>query len=444
MQKPSKIASVLLAGLAVRLVLAPFFAHPFDVYSWYVSGESLLSGTRTLWSFLQPYSYSLFLFAFPAAAAFRFLSGITGIHPIPMASLDPRLNPGVQWNITVVPGPLFNLIVKLPLIVADVLVALLLYRLVREEMGDERAATAVSLLWFLSPLTIWVSSGWGMFDTLPTLFSVLALYLLFHKKFAYSGVSLALAIAMKYYAVVLVFPLLLLTWGRGGKRAFVESVGGTAITALLLFIPLTRETTSGFVSLVSGQSASGLHYSGLSFWTAVTLFFSGFPQTAVSAAFIIGFLGFSYLWMWARRVKVDLPFAAGCFGLSILPLLLAFRFVGENFFVWVLPFGAIMASKSGRATLLFWSLSLLGLVSALTDSLLPYYMLPMAPWIGGYLVNLIDAVAPYRVAPQGTVTGAISLGKVFLSALGISATAILALTGREWVQCMLQESDRGP
>jgi hypothetical protein len=353
-----------------------------------------------------------------------------------MSSLDPRLNPGAPWNTTVVPGLLFDLLVKLPLIASDAIVALLLYRLVKSQIRDESLATSGSLLWFLNPLTIWVSSAWGAFDTLPALFTVLALYFMFGKKFIHSGISLTLAIAMKYYAVVLTFPLLLLAWGRGGRRGLVESLGGMALVSLLLFIPLISETATNFASIAGGQTPTGLYYSGLSFWTAITLFFSGFAQTIVSGGIIVALLGASYFWMWRRRANNDLESAAAYFGLPILMLLLAFRFVGENYFIWLLPFGTILALKRTRVTLLFWSLSLLALVSALTDSLLPYYMLPMASWIGGYLVSIIEAVAPYRVAPQGVVTGAISLGKVFLSVLGVSATAIVALTGREWVRSL--------
>lgn len=425
---------MIVAGLAIRLVIAPFFAHPFDVYAWYVSGESLLNGTRSVWSFLQPYSYSFFLFVFPAAIAFRSLSGVLGSYSIQMSSLDPRLNPGAPWNITIVPGPLYDLLVKLPLIASDTIIAILLYQLVKRQLGDEKLATSVSLMWFLNPLTIWISSGWGMFDTLPALFTVLALYFIFSKRFAYSGISLAVAVAMKYYAVVLVLPLLFLAWKQGGKRGFAESLGSTALTSLLLFAPAISETTSGFASLASGPTASGLYYSGLSFWTAITLFITGVPQTIISGAIIIALLVVSYAWMWKRGSKVELKSAATYFGLPVLILLLAFKFVGENYFVWVLPFASVLALGGKRVSLLFWLLSGVALVSSLTDALLPYYLLPMAPWIGGYLVSVLQAVAPYRVAPQGSVIEALSLGKVILSALGISAAAILALTGRKWIK----------
>jgi hypothetical protein len=348
-----------------------------------------------------------------------------------MSSLDPRLNPGAPWNITVIPGPLFDMLVKLPLIASDALVALLLYRLVRNQTGNEKLANLVPLIWFLNPLTIWISSGWGTFDTLPALFTVLALYLVFDGRFALSGISLAVAIGLKYYPVVLTLPLFILALDRGGRRGLAESLGSTGLTSLLFFVPSLSDVTSGFTFLAGGQVPSGLHYSGLSFWTGITLFFPASPQTIVSAAITIMLLGVSYLWMWRRKVNVDQESGAIYFGLPILVLLLAFRFVGENYFVWLLPFGSILATTRTRISLLL-ILSLLALASALTGSFLPYYLLPVASWNGGLLVSIIEAAAPYMVAPGGTVTAAASLGKVLLSVLG-SATAILTLTGYEWV-----------
>src|ERR1017187_9480874 len=98
-----RLRDVLVLGVVVRVAIAPFFAHPFDIYSWYTVAESFLSGSQPLSSFLVPYSYSFFLFVFPAALAFSFLSGYIGSFTIPMSSLNPVLNPGTPINILVVP-----------------------------------------------------------------------------------------------------------------------------------------------------------------------------------------------------------------------------------------------------------------------------------------------------------------------------------------------------
>lgn len=203
---------------------------------------------------------------------------------------------------------------------------------------------------------------------------------------------------------------------------------------LVLSAPLLSETASSYASVVGGSASSGLSYSGLSFWTAITLFVTGINFSLISDALVVALLAIAYVWMWRRSPVFDLFSASIYFGLPILVLLAAFRFVGENYFIWVLPFAAIIASRGGHYKVLFWAMSILALVSSMTDSLLPYYVLPMAPLIGHYLVGILGSVAPYRVAAGGSVTQALSLGKLYLSAIGLLATAILALTAREWIE----------
>ncbi len=421
-------------GLIVRLIIAPFFAHPLDVYSWYTFGENALNGTRSILSYMVPYDYSFFLFVFPATLAFNFLSTYVGSFTVSMTSLSPALNPGPPWNISIVPGPLFDLLVKLPLIACDLIITLLIYNLVVKHLNDKKLAVLASALWFLNPLSIWISSGWGMFDALPALFTVLTLYLALDKKFSQSGIFLAVAIATKYYALVLVFPLLLVAWKRGGPRGLAESLGGVALAALVLFVPLVTQTTSGFASLVGGSTSSGLHYSGLSFWTTITLFFAFADQSLISDVLIVTLLAAAYTWMWQRRSSTDLFSGSVYFGLPLIVLLLAFRFVGENYFIWLLPFASLLSLKGTSAKRLYWILSLVVLVSSVTDSLLPYYMLPMASWIGGYLVGMLAAVNPYRVAASGAISEGLSIGKLFLSALGILSATVITQTGMNWIR----------
>jgi hypothetical protein len=416
---------VIISGLVIRLVLAPFFAHPFDVYVWYESGQDLLNGTKSIWSFMVPYFYSYFLFAFPAAILFRSLSEIFGSYPIPISSLNPLLNPGAPWNITVVPGLLFDLLVKLPLIASDTIIATLLYRVVMRCSASERMATSASLAWFLNPLVIWVSSGWGTFDTLPTLFTVLSLYFILEKRFAYSGLALIVAIAMKYYAIVLVIPLLLIAWKEGNRNGIVKLLSSMAIASLVLFAPFFSGVTLG-LSQVVGTSQSGLSYSGLSFWSAITLFISVSNQSILSAGLIAVFLAVAYYWMARRRPNGPYSYVI-YFSLSIIPVLLLYRFVAENYFVWWIPFASILTVQNSRGRALFWILSGVALLSSMTDSLLPYYMLPMAPWIGRYLVDLLSFLSPYRIASSGSIPGTLSVGKIFLAGLGILTSALLAL-----------------
>ena len=423
-----KFRTVIILGVAIRLAIAPFFANPFDVYAWYLTGQNFVTGREPFWSFLAPYTYSFFLFAFPATSFFDFLAKFVPTYTLPMSTLNPILNPGPQWNIAVVPGILFDLLVKLTLIVSDALIACVVYKLALKYVGEEKKAVMVSALWFLNPLTIWISSGWGMFDTLPTLFTVIALYLALEKKFELAGVCIALAIAMKYYAVVLILPLSILALRNGGKVRAAKTILYTTVASLILFSPYLSEAVSGFNWTISGGSSSQLHYSGLSFWSALTLFYSNFNQTLISSLLIISALTVSYAWIWKHRfMQNETILSAVAFYLPIVSLLLFFRIVGENFFIWILPFIVIISLRDTWSKRIYWILSLLVLASSITDGLLAYYMLPVSPWIGGFLVHILTLVSPYRVAPTGNVVQGLSIGKIILASFGILTFVIVVL-----------------
>ena len=96
-----------------------------------------------------------------------------------------------------------------------------------------------------------------------------------------------------------------------------------------------------------------------------------------------------------------------------------FRFIGENFVVWLLPFTAILSSEDARTRQLYWIISGIALLSSVTNTLLPYYFLPVAPSFQGALVGFLSAAAPYRAAPGGLIPSGLTFGKAYLSALGV-------------------------
>jgi hypothetical protein len=152
----------------------------------------------------------------------------------------------------------------------------------------------------------------------------------------------------------------------------------------------------------------------------------------VSSILIVVFLAGLYYWM-ARKSANGVYVYAAYFGLSIIPLLLLFRFVAENYFVWLVPFAAIFSLQQRRGRILLWGLSLVALLSSVTESLLPYYMLPIAPWVGGYLVEALSLFSPYRVTVAGVVSNASPVGKLYLSGLGIISAALLCLLLIYWI-----------
>jgi hypothetical protein len=140
------------------------------------------------------------------------------------------------------------------------------------------------------------------------------------------------------------------------------------------------------------------------------------------------------LYYWIARDRISGAYAySSYFGLSLIPLLLFFRFVAENYFVWLIPFAALFVVKDYRGKIVLWAISLLALISSVTNSLLPYYMLPMAPWIGQYLVKVLSFFSPYRVGSGGVVVTTFSLGKLYLAGLGVLSALFLSYLAVLWI-----------
>jgi uncharacterized membrane protein len=420
-----KFRTLIIVGLAIRLAIAPFFAHPYDVFSWYIAGESLLRGQQPVWNYLIPYYYSFFLFAFPATAAYNFLSHFIPNYTIQMSSLNPLLDPAEPSGITVVPGLLFNFLVKLPFILSDTIIAVLIYKLCVKHFGSEREAVIASSIWFLNPLTVWISAAWGTFDTIPAMFTVLTLYCVLEKKYYVAGITLVAAIATKYYAAVLLFPLLIVCWRVGGKIGIKKLCAAVILASTLLFLPLLNNVARGFTYYVAGSSVEALHTSGLSIWGAITLYFSEFNETFYSSLSTIIAILIIYAWTWKRRYDQSFMNSLLTFTLPLTCVLLLYRSISENFFDWILPFLSMIALRERLTNKLFWVISATVFLASITDSLLPYYMLPTAPWTQEYLLQMLKLVAPYRIAPTGVIVTGFSVGKLILSSYSIISSLIL-------------------
>ena len=113
----------------------------------------------------------------------------------------------------------------------------------------------------------------------------------------------------------------------------------------------------------------------------------------------------------------------------ILATYLSYRIILPQFFVWSLPFIIVLLAEGRVEELIYRASSLLALIYSLTSCILPLFMLPMAPWIGGALVQSIRFMQPFRVRADslsGAVfTPTLSFGSAFLAALGVCFSLLM-------------------
>jgi Gpi18-like mannosyltransferase len=203
----------LLVGVAIRLAFSPYTYSSFDVLNWFKLSTTLPGlGLTNIYAPGSP------LYRYPPIWAY-ILYGIGLIAPK-------------------TPNFTFLLLVKTPIILADILAYLILIRIIFDVTNNSRKALIGGALWILNPFVIFVTSLWAMFDSICALFIILAVYLLIIKNCLYlSGIALGLALATKQYAFIPYITLLTYTACSQGKTKFLKILVASVITFTILSLP---------------------------------------------------------------------------------------------------------------------------------------------------------------------------------------------------------------
>ena len=429
-----KLRGILVIGLVTRILLIPFFAHPFDIYAWYTICQSILQKGLYVVSYFPP---MMFYTLVPIAYLYNWFSKAFSIQPIPMASVPPELELATSWGIKVVPGMLFDTLVKIPFLISDLLVAILLYKMIAESADNQNLACKASALWFLNPYLIWISSGWGMFDSIPALLSLTSLYLLLKKKLALSSASLATAVAYKLYPLLFLVPVAFYLRRTLSRRIFqrklVKFLFIFIAASAILFLPTLNMMLSFPHSLLVTTNLGDIG-GGLTYWS-IALMVPIDGNIAIATSTMLGIL-FLILVFWRiskTKFEHEVQALASTQLACILAIFLSYRIIPEQFFVWALPYIIILVLTGKVEEILYRAPSFIAFIYSITDTLLPFYMLPLTPWIGKQLAQTIRIIQPLRIraaGPVGTLAipePRICFGSVFLTLLGITFSVLMAI-----------------
>jgi hypothetical protein len=220
-----------LAGLLLRLFLAPFLSHPFDMRVFMAVGAAVSQGTT-------PYGQYVLQDIFAASPHPHLYGVIPGIGYPPLWGLVDGLMRA--FSSAIAPNNLYVyvLALKIPIILGELLLAVVIYNILKAET-NERIATATYLIFIFCPFIMAVGTIWGMFDAIALIFALLAAYTL-HRNWGTSSVFLAVASALKLFPLVLapLYSLLLYKSVRSKKRAANYLIHTIAITGVLTFLPM--------------------------------------------------------------------------------------------------------------------------------------------------------------------------------------------------------------
>ena len=223
------IIGLIFLGIILRLAISFFTSHPNDEEVWYIVGVNMLAG--------QGSPYGTWYFSYPPVWAYVYLPFIS------VGSLfsNPYLfATRIILGNTMVPvmSPLFNLAVKLPITIGDLLVGLIIYQLI-SSLKDKQTAKKAFILWFFNPLVLFTGAMVAQFDVFPALTSLLALVFIMHRKHLYAGISLGIATMVKLYPAYFI-PFYLIFFFKPDSKTRVEWKQGVLRTVTFFAgLPLT-------------------------------------------------------------------------------------------------------------------------------------------------------------------------------------------------------------
>ena len=327
--------------------------------------------------------------------------------------LAPRLYPypplwiwieaGSEW-LARATGTSFAVVVKLPVLLADLGIVIVLARWA----GDVRVAQRASWLFALHPVSILVTSFHGQFDSLMLFFVLLSLRFQQSERPDASALSLSAAIATKSFPVLLL-PLFVV--GPRPSRVF-RVVLLTTMPVLLMLVPYAVADLAALARELLGYGGIA-DFGWIGAWRAVRWLTTGslarseaahWPASipAAKALFLVAYL----VGLWAiatRRLRWTPPQATlGAF----LAFLAFYGAISAQYLLWPVPLGALLPS--------LW----FGIYSAAATAALVGFYLFLAP-------GVLTVGGPGPLGPHGAgVAWACGAAAVLVASAGWLAALV--------------------
>jgi hypothetical protein len=400
--------AVILAGLIVRLELASFTGHPYDLGVWAYSARLFYeSGQFDTHFATLPTLYYVQL----AFYSFYVLLRTTGFTDYTFMYHTSYMVEG--------------LFLKLPMILSDLGIFLVILKFTHKL----RYAT----LYFLNPFTIYLSSVWGMYDSVMLLPLVIGFYFQSLGKRDVAGVAFLVSGLVKLFGFV-PFGLLVLenVMHRRVREAAVQLVIGTSLT-LIVFLPYLATGLEDFFagSILRFAGLSGVESRGYNALAVLSgARFSGFSPFVWPA---MGLVAGSFVFQSLRKA-ISLPTML-LWTIVAAVLLSVFSQSAPQWLSWPIPLSILYAHVVGKKALAeysyFFGVAATFLIMTITQT--SGYLLTGVPLI---LFEGIEAysnsLAVYSVTTVGLLL--MLVGYLFLKPPRFKLLEVVVLIGFLYVQ----------
>lgn len=232
---------------------------------------------------------------------------------------------------------------------------------------------------------------------------------------ALAGVLLGLAVATKFYPLVVLWPLLLLCLRTGRLRAFWTTTGAAAVAWLIVNVPIAIVAPRGWATFYTFSKSRGADWGGIWYffehmqWPVIGSDSTGTLNLLSASVFAAACVGIGLLALAAPRR----PRLAQLIFLATAAFMVSSKVWSPQYVVWLVPLVVLARPRLGGY--LIWQVAEVGYFFA----------------IWGYLITV--------VAGSGT-SGAISSGLYFTAVVARFCTVLL-LCGLVVRDCLQPDRD---
>jgi Gpi18-like mannosyltransferase len=132
----------------------------------------------------------------------------------------------------------FNLLIKLPSILADLVTAYMLIKLSNKYL-TQKWGVVIASIYILNPVIIFNSSIWGQIDSFFAMFIILAILLLKDEKIIIASMVFTAAVLLKPQGIIFL-PILLFEFIKNKKiNTFLSSIIFSLVTFILIILPFS-------------------------------------------------------------------------------------------------------------------------------------------------------------------------------------------------------------
>ncbi len=383
--RSTSIWHLLAIGLIIRFVLAPFTVSD-DVKTW-------------IWVCVVAYEVG--------ANPFYFFYGYGSLWTITLLAIYPLyLVLPSFWQHEAM---LFT-ILKTPMVFCDLAIGFVIYQMIYDSTNSEKKAILGASIWVLNPLAIFFGEVFGMFDSIPVLFTLLSAYALTRRRYCLGAALLAVAAGYKLYPVFLLPVYLAISLRTKGFAEAVKSILSFGAAFVAVFSPLLAV---GRVFAASAEAAVRWP-TQLSIWWylyRVQPFARlGLDQSMCWQATLLALMGVSMLLMFRRGWfdSLDAGLVSRCFGVAALVVIVSYTWIACQSALWPLPFViiALCTTQAFTSTPVhaMWLFPLL--FPARANSFQPYRYI--APFFSSVITSGL-----WPLKTSGKVSVALGLNSVF-------------------------------